>query len=81
MIYSITLFWTFRFDFTDISCVKREFLAMCKINLAVPMIFKKKQEIITQANTRRKEKTKQEVPFTKNDLVTTWFTHLDWKAL
>lgn len=45
------------------------------------MIFKKKQEIITQANTRRKEKTKQEVPFTKNDLVTMWFIHLDWKAL
>lgn len=60
--------------------LKSEFLAMCKRNLTVPMIFKKKQEIITQANTRRKEKTK-EAPFTKNYLVTTWFTHLDWKAL
>lgn len=35
------------------------------------MLFKKKQEIITQANTRKKKKTKQEVSFTKNDLVTT----------
>lgn len=35
----------------------------------------------TQANTRRKEKTKLEVPFTKNDLVTMLCIRLEWKVL
>lgn len=35
----------------------------------------------TQANIRRKEKTKLEMPFTKNDLVTMLCIHLEGKAL